>query len=333
MAGRESLISVIVPIYNVEKCIEATLQSIKTQTHANIEVVMVDDGSTDASGEICDAWANRDSRFVALHKANGGLSSARNVGIESSHGEYITFVDGDDLLDPKALGILLDAIQRTSSDVAVGSLQKLREGTSSFKNNSTIAWDAMSSKDCIEKLLFCNGISMSACGKLYRSSMWRHHRFPEGSYYEDVATIPILLAACGRICVIETALYGYVTRRGSITGTGSMTEKKYLDAKSELGKLEYHLLNLTSVSQDAIEFFSAFTWLSLFRYLSKRNRFIDPREYTTMRRDLRKKTARWVRERRTTRVNRMRLLLFSISPTMYEAVFRLYAGISRMNVV
>lgn len=333
MTSLKPLISVVVPIYNVEKCIEATLQSIKEQTHANIEVIMVDDGSTDSSGKICDTWSQYDERFVAVHKQNGGLSSARNKGIESSHGEYVSFVDGDDLLDPKALESLLSALQRTSSDVAIGSLQKLQEGTSAFKNDSSISWHTMSAKECIEKLLFCNGISMSACGKLYRSSIWQHHRFPEGSYYEDVATIPILLAACGQVCVTETALYGYVARRGSITGTGSLTEKKYLDAKSELEKLEHYLLNSTSVSQNAIEFFLVFTWLRLFRYLPQQDCFIDQREYKIMKRDLRKKAARWAREKHTTRMNRIRLLLFSISPTLYESVFRLYANTSRMNVV
>ena len=333
MIGSEPLISVIVPVYNVEKCIEATLLSIEEQTYSNIEVVLVDDGSTDSSGKICDAWASQDGRFAVVHKQNGGLSSARNAGLERARGQYISFVDGDDLLDSRALESLLAALIQTSSDVAIGSLQKLREGTRTFETDYTDAWEVIDSEECLKRLLFCNGISVSACGKLYSSTIWSDNRFPDGSYYEDIATIPISLASCKRICTTDTAVYGYVTRSGSITGTGSLSEKKYHDAQSELKRLEYFLQTKTVSLKDATNYFLTFTWLRLFRYIPRQDGFIDSDEYKRMQNNLRKKASMLIMEKRSTRMNRMRLLLFSISPALYELVFRLYSHVFRLNVI
>ena len=333
MTSTGPLVSVIVPVYNVEHCIESTLRSIEAQTYSNTEIILVDDGSTDLSGQICEKWAHRNAKFKVVHKSNAGLSSARNTGINLAQGEYISFVDGDDLLDPKALEYLLDALLRTSSDVAIGSLQKLCEGTDSFENNRNASWRTFSARECLEKLLFCNGISVSACGKLFRSAIWKDIKFPVGSYYEDIATIPIALASCNLICATDFALYGYVTRSGSITGSTSLSEKKYFDFCSELNRLQDALKKKRVGSNDAIGFFSTFTWLRLFRYLPRRSDYLDPENYIIIKSKLRKNSSIWATDKRTTCINRIRLLLFSISPALYEFVFCLYAKIVKLNVV
>ena len=318
------MVSIVVPVYNVEECLESTLCSIQEQSVANFEAVLIDDGSTDSSGEICDTWAKVDERFIAVHKENGGLSSARNVGIDSARGEYIFFVDGDDRLVPKALEALLDALRQTSSDVAIGSLERLRAGTTSYKNDKRGRVEPMTAGECLERLLFCNGVSMSACGKLYRSKAWQSQRFPEGSYYEDMATIPMAIASCERICVVESALYGYVTRVGSITGTGVLSEKKYKDAQIELEKLERFIADSGVVSPDAMGFFMTFTWLRLLRYLPKGDSFLDAGERRLLERRVQSEAAKWRGERKTSCPNRARLALFSLSPSLYELAFRLY---------
>ena len=124
---RNSLISVIVPVYNVEKYLPQCLNSIINQTYKNIEVVLVDDGSTDDSGNICEEYKKNDERIIVVHQKNSGLSAARNVGIEISTGEYITFIDSDDYISPDYIENLYSALEQYSADIAICDLKKVSE--------------------------------------------------------------------------------------------------------------------------------------------------------------------------------------------------------------
>ena len=325
------LISVIVPVYNVEDCLENTLRSLQNQTYKAIEVLLVDDGSSDSSGMICDSWASSDERFKVIHKANGGLSSARNTGINEASGAYISFVDGDDLLSPKAIEALYGGIVRTNSSLCVGALRKLKGGTKTYVNDEPVVYEAISTQTCLERLLFCNGISASACGKLYRADIWRELRFPEGSYYEDIATIPMSIAACDCVASTNYACYGYVTRRGSITGSSTITKKKLDDARSELTKLKCFVSDSKLASSDAIDHFVSFALLRIHRYIV--NTDILPKdEIRKLTVKIRKEACRWRFDNRLRTVNRARFFIFSISPKLYESVFKAYASVSKLNV-
>ena len=115
------MISILMPVYNVDKYIEKTLESIKNQTYSDFEVIMVDDGSTDSSGLICDKWAQADSRFKVIHKENAGVSAARNTALSLVKGEYIFFMDSDDIIIPETLEELLDALIKNDADISMGT--------------------------------------------------------------------------------------------------------------------------------------------------------------------------------------------------------------------
>lgn len=209
------MISVIVPVYNVEKYITRCVSSLMTQTYDDFELLLVDDGSKDRSGEICDSLAEKDQRIRVFHKENGGLSDARNYGLKRIKGEYVTFVDSDDYVGPDYLRILYEMIQEDGCDVSIVrfkevSCEDLRVTDS---EDSRIFMDE---ETAMKEMLAGKKFGVSACGKLYRSSVFSDVRFPKGKLYEDLLTIPYVMAA-GTGCFFSTSeQYYYYQREDSI---------------------------------------------------------------------------------------------------------------------
>lgn len=194
-------ISVIVPVYNVEKYLTECLNSLVQQTYENLEIIVVDDGSTDLSGKICDDFAKKYDSVTVLHKQNGGQSSARNAGTRLSSGEYIAFVDSDDYVSKDCFQYLYDLIKRHSATVAVGAFCQFVDGTKpniSICNNKEIE---LSKEMALEETCYCNYFTNSACGKLYPTSIVREHPYPEGKIYEDIATTYKIFADVDSIAV------------------------------------------------------------------------------------------------------------------------------------
>jgi CDP-glycerol glycerophosphotransferase len=186
-------ISVIVPVYNVERYLPPCLESLAAQTFGDLEVVMVDDGSTDGSAALAREFARRDPRFRLLQQANGGLSKARNTGIEAAAGEFIAFADSDDVVPPRAYELLIGALDKTGSDFASGNVHRLTTaGTSQARFLArTFARTRLKTHVTRDRSLLAD---RTAWNKLFRRSFWQAHgwRFPEGRYNED---IPVILRA------------------------------------------------------------------------------------------------------------------------------------------
>ena len=181
----EKLISVIVPVYNVEKYIKKTLESLLNQTYENIEIVLVDDGSTDSSSQICDEYAKKDNRIKVIHKENGGLSSARNKGIEIASGDYVFYLDSDDTIDEKCLEILEEALERTESDVAICKIDRVDVNGQKVRDDFPInEEDILFRYETVEKIVK-GELPNFAWGKLYRKEVLHGIRFPVGRNYED----------------------------------------------------------------------------------------------------------------------------------------------------
>lgn len=210
------LISVIVPVYNVEDYLEKCVKSILSQTYPKFELILVDDGSKDSSGSICDKLASFDSRIVCIHKQNGGLSSARNTALDLCKGQYITFVDSDDLIASNALELMMDYAIKCQSDIVVTSY------IISFSDDNVVpspaAISGCLSFDHIDTLqeILCKSTRWEAWGHLFKKSLWDDVRFPEGILYEDLATTPYIFAKSDQITILQTALYYYYKRPGSI---------------------------------------------------------------------------------------------------------------------
>lgn len=216
----KDLISIIVPVYNVQKFLPKCLDSILCQSYANIEVIVVDDGSTDGSELICDDYAAKDPRITVIHQSNQGLSSARNNGLSIARGEYIGFVDSDDWISPMMYEKLHNEIIKYDADMANCRMYIATDDGVYFKkegySNQT---KQFSRKESLISLLTLAEISNSACDKLYRRSALLVNPFPIGKYYEDLYSIADILCRCNRVVCIDRPYYYYYSRFDSIMHT------------------------------------------------------------------------------------------------------------------
>lgn len=210
------LISVIVPVYNVSNYLEKCINSIFNQTYANYELILIDDGSTDGSGELCDDLSSEDPRVVCIHKNNGGLSSARNAGLNICKGDYITFVDSDDMISPNALTIMVDCALKTRSDIVATSKFISFYENDLFPVPSTIQRERSLDAETALQEIICRDTRWEAWGHLFQASLWGTKRFPEGKLYEDLATIPYILASAEKTTILDCPIYYYRQRPGSI---------------------------------------------------------------------------------------------------------------------
>lgn len=220
-------ISVVVPIYNVEAYLSRCVDSILNQTYSNLEVILVDDGATDGSGAICDSYAARDSRVQVIHKENGGLSSARNAGIDVATGDFLTFVDSDDWIALESYEHMLAlALKYDVPLVCAG-----RYDVSSETGKKTVGLcptmeEVVTGQELARRIFRWENVDSSACDKLYRRELFREIRFPLGKTMEDVPTTYRVVLNAGRAAMCPEPIYHYFHRPGSIS-TSSVSEKTF----------------------------------------------------------------------------------------------------------
>lgn len=221
------LVSIIVPVYNVEKYLTECVESILAQSYEKLEIILVDDGSTDGSGKICDAYEKTDSRIRVIHKENGGLSDARNRGIEESKGAYLSFVDSDDKVHKDFVVSLIKSMTCDSDIVQCAYAKVYESGMEISYGKSCIFVDG---KDSQKYFLGKEGNPEPfdiACNKIYRKTLFRDIRYPVGRVHEDIATTYQLFYKARHIKVIPDILYYYRIRSGSITqaeGIGALVD-------------------------------------------------------------------------------------------------------------
>ena len=227
-------ISVIVPIYKVEKYLKKCVDSIINQTYTNLEIILVEDGSPDNSGKICDEYAKKDGRIKVIHKENCGLSDARNVGIEQATGDYIATVDSDDYIDVDFIEVLYNIIKEFDADMSVCSACIVQEDDSPKFSNGQQAY-VMNGKEAIHALICDKTISVNAWDKLYKKELFKGIKYPKGLLYEDLATTYKLIDRCQRVCVTDAKKYAYVQRKSSIMGqTGYFVKKDKIHILAEM---------------------------------------------------------------------------------------------------
>ena len=252
-----NLISIIVPVYNVELYIRNCLNSLINQTYKNIEIIIIDDGSTDDSYKICCDFEKNDSRIRLYKKANGGLSSARNYGLDCALGDYISFVDSDDQLDLNYIDVLYNNILKTKAEISLGKIQKIYDNKIRKCHNNIITF-YNSNYDILNYL--SKSRDYYACGILFKKSLFDNIRFPEGKFYEDIGTTYKLYSNAEGLCCTNYDGYLYFIRNNSISMQHS--EKKLLDGIDFLFKkytyirIKYPNMksNLISINLDVIDF-------------------------------------------------------------------------------
>ncbi len=218
----ESLVSVIIPVYNVRPYLREALDSVINQTYQNLEIIIVDDGSTDGSGEVCDEY-KADSRVRVVHQENQGLSGARNTGLDHMTGEYVAFLDSDDAFHPDMVGTMMEAMLRHGAELAVcgyntfeteGSLQQAkREACFQFEKE-----EELTGAEAFQRILE-GRIPVYAWNKLYKKTIWRQLRYPEGHVFEDSRVIPYVMEQCERVVVIPRILADYRVRKRALPGS------------------------------------------------------------------------------------------------------------------
>ena len=220
---KNELISVIVPVYNVERYLDKCIESICRQTYEALEIILSDDGSSDASGAICDAWAEKDSRIRVIHKENGGLSDARNAGIDIARGSWLMFVDSDDTITPDTVERLYFAAMENDCEIAVCNILRIfDDGTTEpfYQPVPTpTVWDGLQRFETLKQ--------PSACNKLFRADLFRDVRFPKGKFYEDTFIYHILAHRASRIALTGHDGYCYLSRRESILGQPKYTDRYF----------------------------------------------------------------------------------------------------------
>lgn len=209
------LVSIIIPVYNVRDYLEECVESVIKQSYENLQIILVDDGSTDGSEKICDLFKNKDPRIEVFHKENGGLSDTRNFGILKSKGEYLFFLDSDDIISKKAIEILLFACINYDADATVTGLKRF-EGNYNREEIVEGNFIEMNQEYTLSNMLLHVGFGHEAPGKLYKKNMWKDIKFPFGKLYEDYATIYKVYANAQKVIWYSEPLYYYRVRNGSI---------------------------------------------------------------------------------------------------------------------
>ena len=209
-------ISVIVPVYNVEQYLERCVDSIISQTYTNLEIILVNDGSTDNSGKLCDELAKKDERIRVIHKENGGLSDARNRGIDEAESDLVGFIDSDDYIDSDMYEVLLKNLNNTNADLSMCALYDVYNNTPEAQVTNKETWK-LSSEQAIKMVMEAKILSVTAVNKLYRKSLFTDLKFEVGKIAEDAFIMIKLLDKCEKIVATNEKKYYYVHRENSIT--------------------------------------------------------------------------------------------------------------------
>lgn len=241
------LISIIIPIYNVEAYLDNCIASVLRQTYDKIEVILIDDGSTDTSGGKCDAWEKTDARITVIHQNNKGLSAARNIGIDTSQGQYIMYVDGDDYVSEQICETMIKAIHETEAECCVCGRCDVDMTGNVLRTYQVPQKEYISGKNVLQKLYIDKDNRFNivvAWGKLYHWKVWEKLRYTEGIYYEDLDIMPYLYSECSKIVGIPHIGYYYVQRNGSISKGIGINDKRYIDSKNiRMKHIEYYEKN------------------------------------------------------------------------------------------
>lgn len=228
------MISVIIPVYNVEQYLDQCVQSVLRQTYTNYELVLVDDGSTDNSGHMCDEYAERESRIKVIHKENGGLSDARNKGTKEATGAYLTYIDSDDYISDDYLEVLNGLIQKYNADIAVTGIECFYDGELPRGGDSRCIETSFTGMQALEKVLYQKGMDTSACALLIKSEMAKTHPFPYRKYHEDDLTTYKYYLAAKTVALSSKKQYFYRQRKGSIMHSFGQANLDELEAADNL---------------------------------------------------------------------------------------------------
>lgn len=318
-------VSVIVPVYNVENYLSRCLDSLFRQTFHDYEIILIDDGSTDTSGDLCDQSAEEHSFIKVIHQKNQGLSSARNKGTQIATGKYVTYVDSDDTVDPHYLEYLYQAIIDTDADCAIARRDRCSDNSKKVDACSDYSIQVWSKERALSEVLTSKNATVSSWNKMGLRSMYLDIPFPVDRYYEDIAHTYRIIDCCEKCVFVDAILYHYWMNPGTITGRKLISLKQCIDYEKSIIEcssfMDQHYPEL-SADTDVL---AARDYMSL--YLSS-YRCNENDQETEM---IRKKIVSWFREHwkaaagnaHAPREVRFRIWLMNASPALYRSVYYL----------
>lgn len=225
-------ISVIVPIYNVEKYLIKCIESILHQTYSGLEIILVNDGSTDGCGKICDEYKEKDSRIQVIHQKNAGLSEARNAGIDMATGDYVVCIDSDDYVDIDMFEYCVKGLESADADIVVcGTKIEFEDGTTKVKNNKSK--EILSTREALIKLNSFSSFDMSVCNKIFKKEIVKGILFPAGKKSEDYFVMFQYFNRANKVLVLPEAKYHYFQRANSISRGKNITHDYIEGAKTQ----------------------------------------------------------------------------------------------------
>lgn len=309
----DKLVSIIVPVYKVEAYLEKCVDSIIAQTYTNLEIILVDDGSPDSCGEMCDAYAAKDPRIKVIHKKNGGLSDARNAALDIASGAYVCFVDSDDYVKPDYVEYLMRLMNKEKDiGISVCSMER-PSGKSGSETDQEIVCDTAEAMS----VLFYNhrryGVFM--CNKMYRRELFREVRFPYREYFEDSAVFPKLFGQTTRVAIGGGQKYYYYdVRPDSVIHV--FNHKNYADKAQHLRDMGAFLEERYPQALPGYRKYAAYSYLGILLHLTRDYRNIpDYRsEAREFRAELKKVLGKVLLDRRTTIVEKGIMVFFSYVP-------------------
>lgn len=264
------LISVIVPIYNVEKYLARCVDSIVNQTYKNLEIILVDDGSPDRCPQMCDDYAEKDSRIKVVHKKNGGLSDARNAGMAVATGEYISFIDSDDYVSDDFFECLLDAMNKENSDIAECSVVKFYEDNHFDEFNDDLLEKTYDTQDAMSALIAENPFHQHVWNKLYKTELVKDIPYAVGKLNEDEFWTYQVFGRANKVSKLNKTMYYYFQRNSSIMGVGYNIRR--LDAlEGKVNRQKYIENNFPELSTQAkIDLYGScmFAYQSVLKFMS-----------------------------------------------------------------
>lgn len=234
-----ALVSIVIPVYNTAQYLKKCVQSVLDQTYPHFEVILVDDGSTDDSPQLCDTLAQQDARVRVLHQKNGGLSNARNSGVRAASGLSALFIDSDDWIAPTLLERLVGLQGNNPRSLCVAGIQPVLADTVVAYQAAQSPVERLSPVDACANMLYQKSFDTSACAKLVSLQIARDYPFPDGRLYEDLATVYRWVLASDEVAITQDRLYNYLQRPGSIVRQGF--SPRQLDEKWAIDTIVHEL--------------------------------------------------------------------------------------------
>lgn len=320
------MISIIVPIYNVEKYLNKCVDSILGQTFTDFELILVDDGSPDRCGEICDYYKTKDKRVKVIHKENGGLSSARNAGIDIARGEYIGFVDSDDFIEPFMYEYLIESINKNKCRLAVCAINYVFEDGKSISKVKNEKDQVFKFSSAILEMNKYKLFDMAACTKIFHKSLFDNIRFPVGKLSEDFYVMYKIFDSAQKISFVATPCYNYLQRQNSISRNTRINHDFEYAAKEQMEYLENKYPELKVLAHTSY----ASAALTVYDFYLKSGVKCSKEQLNHFKRIVKENYSYILKADYLTNAKKIQFALFRINYILYKGIFLLYRKFKRI---